>query len=911
MKPAAVLSLLKRGSLSTASLRAVLIVLMLMMAALGARIQPITQLDQDFVADRFSWAPRKASGKFVFLAIDKLTLDKVGVWPWPRSIYAEALEKLSAADVGDIFIDVDFSTPSTPSEDERFADALDAAGGGVLLPIFRQAASAGSRQASLSKPIPELLAKAWPVFADVPVDRDGVVRRFYLGGDADGSPVPSAGAALSGVSTSYGSQLIDFSITPASVPTYPLIDLLSGKIGKGELAGRSIVLGASAVELKDIFSVPTHPALAGPLIHILTAETQLQDRELWEIDQTLLNLGLAAALVIAMLRFRAFGLMPTSLSMLCIGAGVEAIAFFLQSRHGILLGTAVPWSLLALAWVIALNERINIGETLAALANRNARNSRRMIKSIIADSSDGIVTFDADQKVSEISAKAASLLGIGIGDPMAAMSEPVLAQAVRQLLAKGGGKREDKNSITLEFASGEGAFFEAVLTIAYPEGEGHGQEPAFGGSIVIRDITERKLYEQKLKHLAETDALTGLLNRRTFLDRIGEHHRSLVLLDIERFSNICSTLGREAGDGLLKAVANRLRDTMPDRLIARIDGDLFALLVADEGKPSAEQADDLLQLFKDPLSIKGALTTISVRIGLADCNIVDAESTLRAAESALDVAKSSPVAWAAYDPQMSLRQARARRLELDLRNALRQDELFLLFQPQIDLASGTFLGAEALLRWKHPELGLVSPAEFIPIAETSGQIVDIGRWVVMRACMEAASWPSGTVSVNVSALQFAQPDLEGDILQALSASGLPASRLCVELTESAFIDDNASSIGKMQALRSAGISLALDDFGTGYSSMSYLADLPLDKLKIDQAFIRRLNRDRHVRQIVKAIISLGHDLALGIIAEGIEHEDEMETLRQFGCEAGQGYLFGKPQSAADLIHRDRPARASA
>ncbi|MFS8055967.1 EAL domain-containing protein [Rhizobium sp. BR 317] len=905
---------LYKGRPGTVLLRALLVLMILAFPVIGPQLAPVIQLNDGLVATRFEWAPRNASGQIAFIAIDKHTLDEVGVWPWPRNIYGKVLDTLYGADVGDIFLDIDFSTPSSASEDALFASTLAKVGGGVLLPVFRQQKTASSSQTEISQPIPQLLANAWPVFANVATDADGLVRRFDFGNDFDGKPTPSAASALSGGARISGSQLIDFSIVPKSIPTYSLTDVIEGKVGAKQLAGRSIVVGASAVELKDTFSVPVYGALAGPLIHVLAAETQLQNRNLRQIDQTTLDLLFAAALIVGVFCFRSLGMGKTTLIAAALGCGCEVAAFFLQKDLAIVSGTIVPWALLAFAWVLALNERIDLGEMIAAIANVDARNSRRLMRSIIADSSDGIIAFDSDLRISEISDSARSILEIRAGDSLLTIREGSVSQAVSEIVGQYDPQQIGIQSRTVEFLKPLNetlAAYEALITLSPLEAIGRHSIKVFGGCIIIRDITARKLYEDRLKRLSEQDELTGLLNRREFLARIEGRSGIIALLDIERFSSICTTLGREIGDALLKAVAFRLLSALPDALLARIDGDLFAVLSAEEEREPKDHAEALLHLFKEPVAYNGMSTAVGIRLGLARCGLVSAEDSLRAAESALDTAKRSSGQWKAYDPGVALQQTRIRRLEVEMRAALHDNQFFLVFQPQIDLTTRRFVGAEALLRWEHPELGLISPAEFVPIAESSGHICEIGRWVLMQSCAEAARWSHGVISVNVSAIQFERADLEADVLRALHHSGLPASRLCLELTESAFINDGKRSVAKMMGLRKAGVALALDDFGTGYSSMSYLADLPLDKLKIDQSFVRRMTDDPSVREIVRAIVSMGHGLGLEIVAEGIEGEAEMEALCRLRCETGQGYLFSKPQPAADIRQRYRLLTAAA
>lgn len=888
-------------------LRGLILAGMLVLSILGSRLDFIVQLDNRLIAERLDWAPRSASGKIAFIAIDKQTLDEVGVWPWPRSVYGRLLDRLGAANVGDIFLDIDFSTPSVPAEDRQLASALARAGGGVLLPVFRQQAAAMSAETEITKPIAEFLEAAWPVFANVATDSDGVLRHFKLGSELDGAPAASAASALGGGSETSGSLLVDFSIRPETVPTYSLADVLNGRVDGALLAGRTVVVGASAAELKDIFSVPIYGSLPGPLIHVLSAETLLQQRILHHVDAVPLNLFLAALMIASVLCLRSIGMVAVTGTLAFLALAFEGTAFFVQRDFSVVAGTAVPYLLLAMAWVLALNERIDVVQMVAAIANIDARNTRRLMRRIVSDSSDGIVAFGRDLKIAEISASAKSVLATNIGADLLESANAPVARRVGDLVEKYKSEPGKIHSGVVEFTAGgreEQRIYEASITVSPLEGPDGPSGPAFGGCIIIRDVTARTSYEERLKRLSEEDELTGLFNRREFLARLEGQDGLVIVLDVERFSNICATLGRDAGDVLLKAVGLRLARHFPGNLLARIGGDLFAIFVSDERPENAAgYAQRFLRLFEEPLTFNEMSANLAVRLGFAHTELLSAEGALRAAESALDIAKKAPDRWSMYDPAIALQQARSRRLEAEMPEALKDRDFFLLFQPQVDLAKGQFVGAEALLRWHHPHLGPISPAEFVPIAESSGLICEIGRWVLMQSCAEACRWPSGIVSVNVSPVQFEHTDIAEDIRQALSSSGLPPSRLCIELTESTFIADGGRSINTMAAIRSTGVTVALDDFGTGYSSMSYLADLPLDKLKIDQSFVRRMMGDPGVREIVKAIVVMAHGLGLEIVAEGIEGEIEKEALRALRCEIGQGYLFGKPQLSDEMLAR--------
>ncbi|NEJ10381.1 EAL domain-containing protein [Rhizobium leguminosarum] len=911
------------SGISTIMVRLFLIAVMLVLPVAGSSMSIIQGLNNSLFAKRFQWAPRSATGNIVFVAIDKRSLDTVGTWPWPRSIYATLLDKLIASGVKDIFLDIDFSAVSKPQEDDLLAAALERSGGGVLLPVFRQQEAASSSQTAVTRPIPQLLQNAWPAFANVALDADGIVRQFDLGSRLDENPTQSAASALGRIGSSSGSLLIDYSIRPDTVPTFSLSDVMNATVPTNAIRDRSVVVGASAAELKDFFVVPVYGAIAGPLVHVLAAETLLQNRFLKRFVQAPLEILFAVLLIAGVISGRSIGIVTMIAAGLTIVITGETGAFLLQSRYGILVGTAVPWSTLVLAWMLALNERVDLGRILVAIANTEARNTRRLMRRIIADSSDGVVAFNSDLRIVEASESAKALLRAEIGTSLLDSTDTTIIDIVRRLVSEHDAEPGKVHSALVDFSGSRGSkvsHYEAAVTISpieQPDGRPRGLRWGFAGCLIIRDVTARHDYEERLKTLSERDELTGLLNRREFASQLSTLQCTafVSVLDIERFSSVCATLGRDAGDELLKAVATRLGNAFAGDLLAKLDGDRFGIATpVTDAHPMEDFANAILKLFQEPVYLHGSAVPISVRLGIAQSDDAAPGTLLNAAESALDAASAlSDRPWSSFDPQIAVRQARSRRLERDMRDALRNRQFFLLFQPQIEFTSGRLVGAEALIRWNHPEFGLISPAEFIPIAESSGLICDIGRWTLFEACAEAAAWTGEFgVAVNVSAIQFERADIEADVREALSCSGLPSSRLCLELKESAFLGRGGSVIAKMRALREAGVVIALDDFGTGYSSMGYLADFPLDKLKIDQSFVRRMNGNPTVFEIVRAIISLAHGLNLAVVAEGVETEVEAEALHCLGCETGQGYLFGKPDEAFRMLSDwNVPIRVSA
>lgn len=437
---------------------------------------------------------------------------------------------------------------------------------------------------------------------------------------------------------------------------------------------------------------------------------------------------------------------------------------------------------------------------------------------------------------------------------------------------------------------------------------------------VFTNITDRKKAENEIYNLAFYDALTGLPNRRLLVDRLKvalsvsgrtRKYGALLFLDLDNFKTLNDSLGHEYGDLLLVEVANRLRYSVREvDTVARLGGDEFVLLLenisVDEQDASQKVsiiAEKIRSILAKPYRLKEHIRHSTPSIGV--CLYFDqndlAEELLKRADMAMYQAKNSgrnKVRF--FDPMMQKVMEKRAALESDLRIALAENQLELHYQIQLD-GNRNPIGAEALIRWKHPERGYVSPAEFIPIAEESSMILDIGNWVLNAACCQIAEWKNHAqtealvLAVNISAQQFMQPDFVDTVACAIQKHGISGRNLKLELTESVVLDDLNSVVKKMLLLRSSlGVSISLDDFGTGYSSLAYLKQLPLDQIKIDQSFVRDMTTDASDAMMVKNIIDMAHNFGLNVIAEGVETEDQLSLLKKNGCMSYQGYLFSKP-----------------
>lgn len=446
---------------------------------------------------------------------------------------------------------------------------------------------------------------------------------------------------------------------------------------------------------------------------------------------------------------------------------------------------------------------------------------------------------------------------------------------------------------------------------------------------LVVDITERKLAEQKLKHVAYYDGLTDLPNRELFSDRLRQaqiqarrHGRMLAVmfLDLDRFKSINDTLGHTTGDLLLRSVSERLLHCVREGdTVARLGGDEFIILLADMAQVQAAATvakkihDALLKGFT--LSGQEFLITTSIGISLFPSDGVDADTLIKNADMAMYQAKAQGRNnYQFYTPAMNAGALRKLILESNLRKALERKEFVLHYQPVVELSSGRITGTEALVRWQHPELGLLHPMEFIPLAEETGLIIPLGEWVLEKACLQAKAWQASghspfRLSVNLSMRQFSHDAVMGTVSKALERSGLDPCLLELELTESMVMQNAKQTIAALHELKEAGIQLSLDDFGTGYSSLSYLKNLPLNKLKLDQSFVSALARESTNEAISRAIIGLAHSLNLQVIAEGVETFEQLELLRSLQCDEVQGYLFSRPMPAEEMSLLMREERA--
>lgn len=567
-------------------------------------------------------------------------------------------------------------------------------------------------------------------------------------------------------------------------------------------------------------------------------------------------------------------------------------------------------------------------------ANQLGRSERRF-GSLIENMPDAVMRFDADHRVtfanpaairtSQQMAAAGTVMDAG-WPRLERTSANVLSESLTTVFAKG-------RPVAVEYSVGTGDSQIWCESTFVPEFAVDGSVESV--LLVARDITDRRTQEAELEHQATHDTLTGLPNRSLLLSLLsarlspremsGDRRLALMFLDLDRFKTVNDTLGHGMGDALLCQVAERLSAALrPSDMLARLGGDEFTVLLPDIGPGEAEVvARRLQEALEAPISIDGTTFRLTVSIGVVETTRPTAPADmLRWADAAMYEAKAQGRnRVSVFDDRMRSEVSERNELDRSLTGALERDEFVVLYQPEVDMASGDVVGCEALVRWLHPEHGLMSADRFISLAEENGTIVPIGRWVLRTACTTIAAWRSAgmvdddfVLRVNLSARQVDDAGLAAEVSDLLASLGLPADNLCLEITETALMRDPQAGLDALNQLHGVGVKLAVDDFGTGYSSLSYLKRFPLDVLKVDRSFVDGLPDEAHDVAIATAILDLARSLSLSVTAEGVETVEQRDALLSMGCEHAQGYLFGRPMPADDLVRRiaqDRAARLTA
>jgi diguanylate cyclase (GGDEF)-like protein/PAS domain S-box-containing protein len=780
-----------------------------------------------------------------------------------------------------------------------------------VLPYFQQT-RADKSTLHINRPLPQFAKHSWPALVNVEVAPDGLVRRYPFGEVLDGKFLPSMASVLAGQYAEMRAPfLIDFSIRTSEIAKVSFADVIQGdEVTLRKLRGKKVIVGSTAVELGDRFSVPNGAILPGPVLQALAAESLLQNRALQWVSSAVSQVGLALLVLIMVLSWRRLSAGKRLCLLAAAAAAIEGGAFLLQMKFPFLIDTS-PFQIAIIAYIaaIALDEI-----DFKNLLGRIAENRFQRVAMAIGD---GLICTDSNYLITVWNPGATTIFGY--------LPEEMIGRRFDGICARDGGGAAPSFSIEIaarltpgtviefEGCRSNGELFPVEASFSAWEGT---DGPQFG--VILRDISVRKREAERIRYMAEHDTLTGLINRNKLHAELAAMIRadaesqevSLIIIGLDGFQQINDMLGHATGEIVLCAVSERLKAVSPSgSIVARLGDEEFAIAVLTSeiaGDVSAF-AEQIGARFAVPLLAGNREYTIKVSIGAAvypkdghNADVLLSNSHM-ALSRANAIGCGSPVMF-----EDSIRRDLETRLtlEAELTLAAERGEFELFYQPQLNLADSRLIGAEALIRWRHPVRGLVSPAAFMPVVNASPISERIAEWVLQTACAKAAAWQRAgqniRIGVNLSPSQFRSGDLAMSVASALARTGLSPTNLELEFTEDILLHDEQVALNTFLKIQELGVRIVFDDFGTGYASLSYLKKFPLDGLKIDQSFVFGLLANPDDAAIVSSTIGLSKQLGLSVIAEGIEDRATADFLVSMGCAEGQGYFFGRPVPASDF-----------
>ncbi len=870
------------------------------------------KLDAAALDGRSALAPRSASGDVVFVAIDAASLTSVGTWPWSRQVHADLLDRLSESGAREVFFDIDFAFPSDPEGDLAFASALDKFGL-VYLPTFFQSAEIGTTRADANAPLPLFADRSWPVLVNVVSGDDSLIRSYPYGGDLDGAYVPSAATQLAAVSsTSTATFPINFAIDPVTVPSFSAADILAGALPEDALAGRSIIVGAAALELGDLHAVPVHGVIPGALVHALATETLAGDL----VPRPLPFLVPLSALFLMLIALQGRVLYAPVRFIGATSAFIAALEIAAASAFA-QLAIAVPSvAITPVLLTFALGcftLRTARGEWKILRQKAAVENSTRLLSRFFEDSSDAMLILSAEGEVLLSSSAANRLFGVG-DDGLARMPTELWKAVCGSLAENRGNPLPEIHSRTLNLKN-QVRYLEFIATPSTRlDVEAGRTEMRQVVSMTIRDVTQLKEQEREIALLSNYDSLTGATRRHAFLIHLGlrlEHGTpcALFVLNLKRFKPVNVLMGREIGNAVLRELVERFnRTAIGLSPTARLEGDTFAVFTETDTtqEDAAELAARIKEIASQPYRLGENRAQVGACIGYVITtgdNAETPEEFLRNGERALDAARSARADLPMlYDPVIAQHQLRALRIEKEMDTGLERGEFMVHYQPQHRMADGAVIGAEALLKWNSSALGPVGPADFVEIAESTGFIVKLGEWVLHEAISDATEFPDElSVAINVSSVQIENADLMQQVRTAMETSGLDARRVCLELTETALATSPERLVETMRDISFLGISWALDDFGSGYSSLSMLAGSPVAKVKFDKSFAAAIGKSEKTEALLRSVIAFCNERGLTSLCEGVETFNQLQVLASLGCDEIQGFVFSRPMSKQDFV----------
>ena len=867
---------------------------------------------------RFRVVSRRASGNVVLVAIDSKSLQALDGWPYSEKRYAAAVESLVHAGSRRIALAVTLPSRSSPAEDRVLADALEQARPPVVVSAVHDPEDdtvAGERDTEVLSPV-SLRSRSVMASADLLRDDDGLVRRYALQDVFSGTTTPSLAAAMSeGTPLPREAFTIDLGIDPDSIPRVSFADVLSGRYDPALVAGKSVLIGLTAPEVTSAVPMPTGRSLPPVVVHALALESLGRGRAL---SRTGFKMSFLVALPLALLFWRRPAWVSRRRGLVAViaaFAGCFVLSVLVQSIFPVVFDIS-PW-ILAIVGLVWFAEAPPADEDAGRLHRGSARIDRaeKLMRQVVDNNFDAVIQTSGDGTIEILNEPAQRMFGYS--------SSEAVGRFIGELVRPAEGSLAIKPTVDAFLPSPrtreaigirrDGSRFPVELRVGQIDGDGRRRRVG-----TLRDLTDRRAHERALEHQARHDTLTGLPNRVMLREQVvralNQAQRdgsqvAFLILDLDRFKEINDTLGHHVGDMLLQRIGARLQSELRQSdTIARMGGDEFAVLLpGTDAETARDVARRLVASLAHPFDTQGLPLQIEASIGIAMFpeDGKDASDVIQRADVAMYVAKRERTGFAVYELGRDFNSVRHLTLNGELRKAIDEDHLVLYYQPKVSAKDGTIVGAEALVRWQHALFGMIPPDDFIALAEHSGLIKPLTRWVLNEAMRQAADWRRNglplPVAVNVSARNLLEKGMPEEVARLLESHGLPPELLVCEITESVIMEDRRRSLEAITELVSMGVTIAIDDFGTGYSSLAYLRQLPAAEIKIDKSFVMRMDRDKDDAVIVGSTIQMAHSLGLKVVAEGVESERIWCELRARGCDYGQGYYFSRPIPANQFI----------
>jgi diguanylate cyclase (GGDEF)-like protein/PAS domain S-box-containing protein len=842
---------------------------------------------------------RQVPSDIVLVGIDARSLADLRQWPWPRRYHARLLETIAAAEPRRVFVDVDFSAHTNAEDDGLLAAALQQfEPSQIVLPAFFQPDEGVAGKMVYTRPIENLSRYATLGGVNFRPDNDGLIRSMAANWAFGAETVPSAVALLAGPDAADRDVPIDYSISPASFTYVSYVDVVAGRIDPATLHDKTVMVGPTALELTDIKAVPVYQALPGVVVQALAAQS-LREGALRTTPFWVDLLALAILTALAATYFVRNGWRRNLLAGAGIVALLAALSMYAYSAHRLVL-ELVPALLIVGGMFLAATIRSLDHETMRSLAYAlGIRRRDALLGSVAESSADAIMVVGPNGQIEMANAAAASMFACSREAMVGALvSRYVPLPDAAMVPATLPGK-----VIEQEARRNDGAPFPVEITVSPVDIQGEALR-----TIIVRDITARKLQEQRLQYEATHDSLTDLPNRAALMGHLEvaltrtrpDSRVALLMLDLCRFKEVNDTLGHEVGDQVLREVARRFESVADrDGFVARLGGDEFTL-VLEQSTPDAdivEVASILHESLREPIPAAGIAIDVGVSIGIAlyPDDAQNPATLLRHADVAMYLAKRRQTRYEMYDPANDRNTVRRLAMVGELRSAIANGQLRLYYQPQINFRTQRCDSVEALLRWPHPEYGFVSPAEFIVLAESTDLIRPLTEWTLECAVEQCVQWRASglriRVAVNLSARLLQDTDFVSVLRSLLAKHRVPGEALELEITESTMLYDSERALRVIRDIHSLGIALSIDDFGTGFSSLAYLRDLPVHAVKLDKSFVTHLHERADDRSIVNSTVRMAHELGLQVVAEGVESEWTAQYLMDAGYDYGQGYRY--------------------